>query len=224
MAWTDTHTRTMKNLYGWLNGKTQEEVRETLRLYLDNFSNTDENYLLKGIRAEKELSLQSNPPAPSIQKIRSRIREITEEETREQRRKTESKHETKKNDQEEYYDVYTIDQKYENIRARSYAMQLGDEQNGMVLRVFPNEKHWNWECLREGETKFKSTIPEDLYHVLPTKGEIGKCGWDGIKKELKDHWKKKFPWLKTAQFEKNTPLDKTIQRTTSKLSEEKLRF
>lgn len=68
MAWTETHTSTMKNLYGWLKGKTQDEVRETLSLYIDNFSNTDENYLLKGIRAEKELSLQSNPSAPSIQK------------------------------------------------------------------------------------------------------------------------------------------------------------
>ena len=224
MAWTETHTSTMKNLYGWLKGKTQDEVRETLSLYIDNFSNTDENYLLKGIRAEKELSLQSNPSAPSIQKIRSRIREITEEETREQRRRTESRHETKKNDQEEYFDVYTLGENYQNIRTRKYAMDIGDEHNGTVFRVFPYEKLWCWECIREGETIFKSTLPEHLYHVLPTKGDIGTCGWKGIDQSLKDHWYEKYPWLKNSQLLKNSPLDKTIQRTSSKLSEEKLRF
>ena len=223
MAWTEEHTRAMKNLYGWLNGKTQEQVKDTLQLYLDNFSNTDEYYLMRGIRAEKELSLQSNPPAPSIQKIRSRIREITESEVKEKnQQRMMDRQETP--DSEVYYDVYTDEEKYENIKERTYAMNLGDNLNGTVYRMYPDESKWKWECLRRGNTQFEKNLPDHLKHVVHDEGESGELGWKGVHDDLKSYWFDKYPWLSNTTLSNPKTFTKTIQSATNKVAEETLRF
>ena len=66
--------------------------------------------------------------------------------------------------------------------------------------------------------------PKERLEWIKNQAGATSTGWKGIDQSLKDHWYEKYPWLKNSQLLKNSPLDKTIQRTSSKLSEEKLRF